>query len=1335
MGTPLTGKTPANTYDALIKVGDNSPITSNLKVLSDGLPLTVSSTAINITGNATFSANLDATGAVVTVATQTAGDNSTKAASTAYVDAESIGQDLDFSGDSGNGAVILNTETFAVTGTTNQITTTASGTGLALSLPATVHRDLQGNVTGNLTGDVTGDLTGTVTATSTLADGVIGTTQTVSDDSTKVATTAFVQDAIQTVPAGLVFQGTWNATTNTPTLASGTGTTGHFYIVSVAGSTDLDGITDWKVGDWAVFVEQGASDQWEKVDNSSVLDGNGTGGKISKWSGSGDSVTLTNSVITESGSNIGIGVSNPTTALDINGDGTFSGGITVVGSDAQFNHNIILEGSVFHKDDTNTSFGFPADDAIAFTTSGTEKMRIDSVGAMQFGTGTNNGGFLDFDGTSVQINTQRNPNTGVFVDTAKSNASINLVGADGGSYIRFNTASANNTTATEKMRIDNAGAIKFNNYGAGTLVTDASGNITSISGGGQGGPYLPLAGGTLTGNITAVKGIFESSNNQISIIDSDDSQDFRVQVNSGIFNVRDHTNSQTIFKIDANAGSSALHLQSSGATFAGNVFLPDNKYATFGGANNAWELQIGVVGDNAFIEKTATTNGDLYIKNNGSSKGIIFQNGGATALTIDSSQNSTFAGNITFGDGHFIGDDGDDNLLIQGSAGENIIIDSADDIILDADGADIRFKDGGTEFGKISKGGGSDLIINSSIDDKDIFFTGLDGGSAITALTLDMSNGGSATFRDDIDFGGKITQTGTGTNTFAGNVRVNGWIKGASDTNTLFSNTSLGTLLQSPTNSGAGANIYFRNNSGTVFQTFSQSDGSATFAGNLSANVGSFNSPDASESILMNLVANNGNNAATFRTTASGHIFEIRSQNSGTIKIDSSSSTFSGDVSVEDNLYLTDAGTTRAKIQLNASDRDDLDIKAVSLGSNMKFFTVDTERMRIDSGGDLTVMSSYAGGTFPFRVGFGTYASYTPTFVINDSGNVGIGTSAPTRLLQLTAAEPILRFNPTTVSGDYLFHAGDGKLYVTPEATSSPTMTFSSEKVGIGVTSPQYLMHLNGGSTRTDLQMTLSGYGTGTSDGVQFGIQTGGAYMWNFEDTSVYFGTNNTERMRITSGGDVLFGKTTQGLSLSGIEASSSNVLRATRDGGTPVQFNRTGNNGSIVTFYRQTASVGSISVTTSATSYNTSSDYRLKENVVEMTGALDRVAQLKPSRFNFIADSDTTVDGFLAHEVQSVVPEAITGTKDAMKDEEYEKTPAVYKDKVHPAIEEVKDEEGNVTTEAKESWTENVLVTEAVMATRSVEDYQGIDQSKLVPLLVGAIQELRAEIELLKAK
>ena len=113
---------------------------------------------------------------------------------------------------------------------------------------------------------------------------------------------------------------------------------------------------------------------------------------------------------------------------------------------------------------------------------------------------------------------------------------------------------------------------------------------------------------------------------------------------------------------------------------------------------------------------------------------------------------------------------------------------------------------------------------------------------------------------------------------------------------------------------------------------------------------------------------------------------------------------------------------------------------------------------------------------------------------------------------------------------------------------------------------------------------------------------------------------------------------------------------------------------------------VGSITMSNSATAFNTSSDYRLKENIVDMTGSVDRVKQLKPSRFNFISESDSkVVDGFLAHEVSSIVPEAITGTKDEV------------------------DADGNPV-------------------------YQGIDQSKLVPLLVGAIKELTARIEALEA-
>ena len=119
--------------------------------------------------------------------------------------------------------------------------------------------------------------------------------------------------------------------------------------------------------------------------------------------------------------------------------------------------------------------------------------------------------------------------------------------------------------------------------------------------------------------------------------------------------------------------------------------------------------------------------------------------------------------------------------------------------------------------------------------------------------------------------------------------------------------------------------------------------------------------------------------------------------------------------------------------------------------------------------------------------------------------------------------------------------------------------------------------------------------------------------------------------------------------------------------------------------FQRNSSAVGSINTSATATAYNTSSDHRLKENVVAMTGATARLKQLAPKRFNFIADADTTVDGFLAHEVQSVVPEAITGTHNEV------------------------DDDGNAV-------------------------YQGIDQSKLVPLLVATIQELEARIAALES-
>ena len=139
------------------------------------------------------------------------------------------------------------------------------------------------------------------------------------------------------------------------------------------------------------------------------------------------------------------------------------------------------------------------------------------------------------------------------------------------------------------------------------------------------------------------------------------------------------------------------------------------------------------------------------------------------------------------------------------------------------------------------------------------------------------------------------------------------------------------------------------------------------------------------------------------------------------------------------------------------------------------------------------------------------------------------------------------------------------------------------------------------------------------------------------------------------------------------------------------------------VSFYNPNGNVGKITTNGLATSYSTSSDYRLKENLEPLTGALDRLDALPVYRFNFKADPDTTVDGFVAHEVSAHVPEAITGEKDAMQTVEI---PAVL------------DDDGNEVEAAR---------------TEEQPDYQGIDQSKLVPLLVAAVKELKAKVEALE--
>ena len=406
----------------------------------------------------------------------------------------------------------------------------------------------------------------------------------------------------------------------------------------------------------------------------------------------------------------------------------------------------------------------------------------------------------------------------------------------------------------------------------------------------------------------------------------------------------------------------------------------------------------------------------------------------------------------------------------------------------------------------------------------------------------------------------------------------------------------------------------------------------------------------------------------------------------------------------------------------------------------------------------------------------------TSTLKVDSTNNrVGIGTSSPVSTMHLEGDTPVITLRDTSAysagTGSYIQFQGKdssetnvnfGQIHGLSLTSNNGVLAFYTRsggttaervritdvgRVGIGTSSPSELIHANGSSV-SGLQLTTDTYTNGTVFKVQ---GDGASYIYNTENAMLRFGTNNLERMRIDSSGHVGILNTTPSSYLDGelVVGNSSkdqyiNVvtgtvnaagicfqdttgtsivgglrythldnalaswangaerMRITSDGDLLLQKTSATTSGAgtffevpttpttmpvylhfcktfsgirdAIDFNHNGTKVGGITFDNTSTTYGTSSDYRLKENVTADWDATTRLKQLNPVRFNFIADADTTVDGFLAHEVQSVVPEAITGTHNEV------------------------DDDGNPV-------------------------YQGIDQSKLVPLLVKTIQELEARI------
>jgi trimeric autotransporter adhesin len=552
------------------------------------------------------------------------------------------------------------------------------------------------------------------------------------------------------------------------------------------------------------------------------------------------------------------------------------------------------------------------------------------------------------------------------------------------------------------------------------------------------------------------------------------------------------------------------------------------------------------------------------------------------------------------------------------------------------------------------------------------------GDGALSSGSL--SGGSNTAIGDDAlrDNTTGVTNTGIGATTLRGNttgIQNTGLGRGALQTNsTGNSNTAVGynSLLSNTTsnNTAVGFQALKANTSGSNQVAFGYGALQSNTTGNLNNAFGlqalEYNTTGSDNVAL-------GNSAMKLNTTGSSNIAIGNNA--------LANNTDSGNTAVGyQALTANTSGSFNSSLGYQSLQSNTTGITNTGIGhSALMDNTTASKNTGLGYGG-LFVNTTGASNT-----SVGAYSMYSN---LTGSNNVAVGTDS---LYNNTAS------NNTAVGYEALKANTTGEENVGLGRNAGLTNTTGSENTAIG--------HNASRNNLTGIRNTSVGtsalYNNTASNNTAVGYNSGylittgskntiiGRYDGNQGGLDIRTSSNNivlsdgdgNVRMYMISNGDIFFSNTTEaaigGGSVDGkmIDNADGARLRSSRASTSTREH---------LVFYNPNGGVGSITTNGSSTSYNTSSDYRLKENVVDITSATDRLKQLSPKRFNFIADADTTVDGFLAHEVSSIVPEAITGTKDEI------------------------DADGNPV-------------------------YQGIDQSKLVPLLVATIKELEARITALE--
>ena len=432
----------------------------------------------------------------------------------------------------------------------------------------------------------------------------------------------------------------------------------------------------------------------------------------------------------------------------------------------------------------------------------------------------------------------------------------------------------------------------------------------------------------------------------------------------------------------------------------------------------------------------------------------------------------------------------------------------------------------------------------------------------------------------------------------------------------------------------------------------------------------------ASTNVNGNLTFSTSSNSTTpterMRITSTGDV------GIGTTSLDLVGSTTSltlDKTSGNGQLSLAANGTVRGRI---FADNSSSELRIGNPTSNpVTFFTANTERMRIDSSGNVGIGNT---PTAKLDVTSGDGTATANGFYVR--GATGVFALYPH--YDATLGCLINSFNSAISAYKPMTFQASSFVW-NPNGTERMTIT-SAGDVGIGRSSPSSKLDIATAALGKALQLSDdTNYGatfTGISGGLK--LEMNGTQIFTINQVG------NGERLRIDSSGNVLMGTTNTDVITNKISAAtvtpSTTCFRVYSDVSNACAIGVTSTGAALVSWYYNGANfVGSVTTNGTGVTYGTASDYRLKENVASMTGALAKVAQLKPVTYKWKSDGSDG-QGFIAHELQAVVPDCVNGEKDAV------------------------DEDGNIKP-------------------------QSVDTSFLVATLVSAIQEQQALIELLTTR